>query len=105
LADCASTESTNLLAGVVKLHVELVCVTQQCLPLRGQGHAAGQPVEQTAFERGFEAPHRLGEAGLRYSERLGGGAEAAVLGYGIEVAELGQVHDTHSPKLWEVPDV
>ena len=85
--------AADLVARVAQLHAELPRVAQQGLALGGERHAPGLALEQVTLERGLEAAHGLRQARLRDPERPRGGAEAAVTGHRVEVAELGQVHD------------
>ena len=68
-------------------------MAQQGLALLGQRHAARKPDEERAVERRFEPPNGFGQARLGDAERLGGGAETAVAGDCIEIADLGEFHE------------
>jgi len=58
--------------------------------------------EQGHAELVFQAPDNLAHRGLRRGERHGGGADAAVLGYGFKIAKMVRVHRgaSHSDLLW-----
>jgi len=60
------------------------CVLGQRLARLGQGEAARGAVEQRLAEMRFQSGDRLGDGGLGQADRVGGGAEGAVLHYGGE---------------------
>ncbi|MNV11132.1 hypothetical protein D3C71_1016840 [compost metagenome] len=83
--------------GVIHGGQDQVRLTQELMPLVGQGHALGVAAEQADADFLLQLLDRQGQGRLGNERGLRGGRDRAGLGHGDEVTDLTQGHHGKAP--------